>query len=306
MPTPTDRQQLIATFRRRDAWRSGLGRVATALLLAAAVAASLVWAIAQPWWSPALLARLPQPAAIAQWLRSPDLTALPGLPPEWNPWAPLTLEQPNTLLTPWKINRLESDPAACKAWLSVMPGSDLSPQPDFADSSTLLCGWKTASRISQLDGVRFSSPFTLACGAAVSLARWEHHALQPAAMEHLGSKVVRIEHLGSYACRTIGSGAEGPLSTHATANALDIAGFTLADGRRVDVRKDWRSAQAASTSTSTSTSTSPTPTAGDEARFLRAARDGACRSFHAVLGPDYNDAHRDHFHLDRGPYRICR
>jgi len=35
-------------------------------------------------------------------------------------------------------------------------------------------------------------------------------------------------------------------------------------------------------------------------------RDGACRFFDVVLGPDYNDAHRDHFHLDMGAYRACR
>ena len=275
-------------------------------MLVAALAAGLVWAVEQPWWSPALLTRLPQPAAIAHWLRSPDLTALPGLPAAWNPWAPLTLEEKNTFFTRWKIDRLASNRAACQAWLSALPATDLKPLPDYADSSTLLCGWTAASRIRQLDGVRFSSPFTLSCGAAVSLARWEHQELQPAALEHLRSKVVRMEHLGSYACRTVGSGAEGPLSTHANANALDIAGFTLADGRHIDVRRDWRSADTAAAVTSQAATEASKPTADAEARFLRAARDGACHSFNAVLGPDYNADHQNHFHLDRGPYRVCR
>ena len=43
-----------------------------------------------------------------------------------------------------------------------------------------------------------------------------------------------------------------------------------------------------------------------EGRFLAAAHDAACRVFSAVLGPDYNRLHRDHFHLDLGPYRACR
>jgi hypothetical protein len=43
-----------------------------------------------------------------------------------------------------------------------------------------------------------------------------------------------------------------------------------------------------------------------EARFLRALRDGACTFYDGVLGPDYNAAHADHLHLDRGPYRVCR
>jgi hypothetical protein len=71
------------------------------------------------------------------------------------------------------------------------------------------------------------------------------------------------------------------------ANALDIAGFVLIDGRRVSVARDW-------------------PGDADEARFLRAVHQGACRFFNGVLGPDYNLAHADHLHLDRGPYRICR
>ena len=39
---------------------------------------------------------------------------------------------------------------------------------------------------------------------------------------------------------------------------------------------------------------------GAEARFLKAVHGRACRYFRVVLGPDYNEAHRDHFHLDRG------
>ena len=48
--------------------------------------------------------------------------------------------------------------------------------------------------------------------------------------------------------------------------------------------------------------------AGESAdgRFLRRVRAGACASFNAVLGPDYNAAHRDHFHLDMGLWKVCR
>lgn len=71
------------------------------------------------------------------------------------------------------------------------------------------------------------------------------------------------------------------------AEALDIAGFVLEDGQRIRVLKDW-------------------PEAGERAAFLREVRSGACRFFDGVLSPDYNAAHRDHFHFDRGPYRVCR
>lgn len=36
----------------------------------------------------------------------------------------------------------------------------------------------------------------------------------------------------------------------------------------------------------------------DEARYLFALHDGACTMFGTVLGPEANDAHRDHFHVD--------
>jgi hypothetical protein len=48
------------------------------------------------------------------------------------------------------------------------------------------------------------------------------------------------------------------------------------------------------------------PESNERAAFLREVRTGACRFFDGVLSPDYNAAHRDHFHFDRGPYRVCR
>ena len=115
----------------------------------------------------------------------------------------------------------------------------------------------------------------------------ERQALQPAAREILGSEVAAIDHYGAYACRRVYGQGEGRVSEHAYANALDVAGFRLRDGRRVTVAADWSDQ-------------------GEEGRFLRAVRDGACRTFGTVLGPEYNAAHRDHLHLDRGPYRVCR
>ncbi|MGI8894157.1 MAG: extensin family protein [Casimicrobiaceae bacterium] len=44
---------------------------------------------------------------------------------------------------------------------------------------------------------------------------------------------------------------------------------------------------------------------GSDAQFLRDIHRGACRHFDAALGPDYNNAHHDHLHFDRGSYRVC-
>lgn len=99
--------------------------------------------------------------------------------------------------------------------------------------------------------------------------------------------MTRIEHVGTYSCRRVYGGAVGLPSQHATANAIDVAAFRLTDGRRVSVFSGWR---------------------GDakERAFLHEVRDGGCRVFRGVLSPDYNVAHRDHLHLDMGPYGLCR
>lgn len=278
-------------------------------------AAGLGWATRQVGWFQQLLAHLPAPAQASAWLRQPDLATLPGLPAHWNPWAPLTLQQPDGPFTRWKLGRLEASPAACLQWLAAAPRLASTPLPDRTAGtagtagSTGQCSWQAASRISGMGEVRFSSPFPLACGAAVALARWEHHVLQPAARARLGAPVVRIEHLGSYACRRMaGNAGPGRLSEHARANALDVAAFTLQDGRRISVLADWHKAekrQAAVPGAASATAVPGTP-AHPHAAFLRQVRDGACHGFAAVLGPDYNAAHRDHFHFDRGPYRACR
>ncbi|QHE88699.1 extensin family protein [Hydrogenophaga sp. BPS33] len=206
------------------------------------------------------------------------------LPPAWNPWAPLDVAAPPNALTRYKLQRLADDPALCHA---VLRGTTLvhTPVPDHDAGGG--CGWQSAVRVTD---ARFAPAFTLTCSAAVALAMWERHALQPAALSHFAQPVAHVEHLGSYACRNVrgdrGEGAQR--SQHALANALDVAGLHLRDGRRVRVLSDWPREPSA------------------EASFLREVRDGACRFFNGTLSPHYNAAHRDHLHLDRGPYRMCR
>jgi hypothetical protein len=213
------------------------------------------------------------------------------LPDAWNPWAPLHLDAPPNALTGIKLARASADPALCSEALA-QAGMRLQALPDRETGPG--CGFENAYRISRTS-VAVGEPFSLSCRAALSLAMWERHALQQAAEAHLGSPVARIEHLGSYACRNIYGADDRRRSRHATADALDIAGFVLEDGRRVRVLSDW-----------TTAADGEAGPVADEAAFLRATRDGACRWFDAVLGPEYNAAHADHFHFDRGPARICR
>ena len=216
------------------------------------------------------------------------------VPDAWNPWAPLRIDDPPNVLTRFKFDRVSGDRDTCRATLAQAQ-LEASPLEDRVTAPG--CGFDNAFRISRTS-VAVGEPFPLSCRAALSLAMWERHALQQAAQRHLGSTVSRIEHFGSYACRNLYGREAGRRSQHATADAFDIAGFVLEDGRRVAVLADWERAAEAEVDGESQ----PDP----EAAFLRDVRDGACDWFDVVLGPDYNAAHADHFHFDRGRARICR
>ena len=203
------------------------------------------------------------------------------VPAHWNPWAPLDLRLPPNLLTPVKRWRLQQDPVLCTQALAT---SQLryTTLPDSAPSAA--CPLVNSVRI-QSSAVALSNSFIASCPLAVGFALFQQHGLQPAAQAIFGQPVTRIEHYGSFACRNIAGGSRR--SQHASANALDITGFHLQDGRRISLARDWQGA-------------------GEAADFLRRVQAGACKAFNTTLGPDYNSAHHDHFHVDMGPYRLCR
>lgn len=128
----------------------------------------------------------------------------------------------------------------------------------------------------------------MTCPLARQFARWVRESVQPAAGQWLDSPVRRVETFGTYSCRSVNSRAGARLSEHAFANAVDVAAFQLANGRRITVEAGWNGS--------------------DERvrRFLRTIFEGGCRRFAIGLGPDADAFHRDHFHFDmgRGPY--CR
>ena len=255
------------------------------------------------------------------------------------------------------------------------------------------------------NAVEFQPPPTLNCAMVASLHTWIEKTLQPAAQELLGSPVTRIRNASGYACRNrMGTLFHSDrLSEHALANAIDIAGFLTADGRSVDVLKQWgptvrdlrqeqeRAAEAAAEAKAAARAAekqaaeaaraaktargakqagakaeaarakeeaerkreeaqqkeakwrrsltriaalqklgygtdagkgqpprpqrgakkgaeakAPTPLPGSEeedrlpaeSAFLRRLHKGACGTFTTVLGPDANEAHRNHFHFD--------
>lgn len=212
--------------------------------------------------------------------------------PEDLPWTELDLGRPIGLFTGRKLAALGEDAPLCRALLE-RAGIAFTALPPRRDGPQ--CGYADAVRFGTGGATRIGwrpADLGTSCPVAAALAIWEWQVVQPAARRHFGTSVAAIDHLGSYSCRRLYGRDEGAWSEHAGANAIDIAGFVLADRRRVRVIADW---------------------AGDDAetRFLREVRDGACRLFATVLSPDYNEAHRDHLHLDqagRGTMggRACR
>lgn len=205
------------------------------------------------------------------------------VPDRWDPRAPLDVTATPNILTRFKLSKLSNNPELCQ---QVLTTTDM----QFVRVSDRItgvgCGFSNVVRIEHSTAA-VGSAFSLTCRSAVSLAMWERHILQPAARRYFKQPVARVEHFGSYSCRNINGRPNSTRSQHATAEALDVAGFILADGKRLRIVNDWNNQ-------------------GDAANFLREVRTGACEFFDGVLSPDYNASHRDHFHLDRSRSRICR
>ena len=148
------------------------------------------------------------------------------------------------------------------------------------------CGIDGAVRVNRTS-IPWKSPLLMTCQMALTIADLEAQVIQPAAKKHLGKAVVTIDSAGTYACRGEVGGRPERLSEHAFGKAIDITGFEIEGGDRVTVLRDWKDK-------------------GAKGKFLREVAEGACRLFKVVLGPAANIYHRDHFHLDIGPYKLCR
>ena len=132
--------------------------------------------------------------------------------------------------------------------------------------------------VTEIAGIKLSAPATLGCRTARSFANWVTGVASPAAKQILGRRLQSITIYGSYACRTRNNRPGARLSEHAVGRAVDVAGVTLGDGRKVSVLKHWGK--------------------GREGRFLRRIWQEACSTFTTVIGPEGDRFHRDHLHLD--------
>ncbi len=207
------------------------------------------------------------------------------LPDHWNPMRGLTLTAPVTPVTKYQLSRALADEAQCRATL-FQAGVGFSEMEDLVVDRN--CGISGRGLLSRLVTARIPSVETR-CATTLRLAMWEHHAVQPAARELLGTEVRVLRHLGSYNCRQMrtAQGNANGWSSHATADSVDIVGMDLADGRQLNLLQDWA-------------------TPGPEADFLQRIGREACDWFRVVLGPNYNRLHADHFHFQGPGWGFCR
>jgi hypothetical protein len=139
-----------------------------------------------------------------------------------------------------------------------------------------------------LDGrrVALNPPAVLRCGMAEALVRWLREEAAPLIAER-GAPPSSLTTAASFECRGRNRVAGAQLSQHGLANALDIRGFTLADGKALGLTD---------------------PAAPKDLRLR--LQETACTRFTTVLGPGSDGYHEDHIHLDllerRSGYRLCQ
>ncbi|GBQ62484.1 extensin family protein [Ameyamaea chiangmaiensis NBRC 103196] len=203
------------------------------------------------------------------------------LPAPYDPLQPLDVRAAWTPVSPLKLGLLGLSDPFCNAALATVPW----PVEAHARSGTATCPLRDVYTVDGGDIRLAPGGFLASCSLAVRWALFETQVATPIARDMFGSRLIAIRHVGSFACRDIRD-RPGAQSSHATANAIDVAGFTLADGREIPVSA-WHGG-------------------GPDSVYLHRARDGACRVFGVVLSPAYNALHAGHLHLQATGGGLCR
>jgi len=134
--------------------------------------------------------------------------------------------------------------------------------------------------------VAVTPPATLRCPMAEQMADWLREDVAPTLAES-GPPLRVLDNFDSYECRGRNRVRAAALSEHGRADAIDVRGFKLADGREINL------------------------TDVSAAKDLRQKiRSSACARFSTVLGPGSDGYHEEHIHLDlaerHNGYKLCQ
>jgi len=184
----------------------------------------------------------------------------------------------------------------CLSRGQVKPSAYIEARPEISGPG--ICGMTHPFKVSALAGgaIPLDKPVTIDCSMIPAVEAWLEEVVQPIALARFGQRVVGLDVFGAYSCRSVDNIAGAQLSEHAFGNAIDVAGFRLADGRDIVIVREWKK------------------TDSQESAFLHEAHAGACQHFTTVLGPGADVFHYNHFHLDlamhgatnTGPRRYCK
>ncbi len=213
------------------------------------------------------------------------------IPVQHVPWRALNPDAPIGFATKTQLLRLSVSPSnMCMDMADNLPQlSSLPAQAHrpYKSGKNKICGWDIARDVQASAHIKLiPDSVDMQCPLSIASHLWLQEINQ-IALDEMGRTITGILHYGTYSCRKQNGNNSGQWSEHAFANAWDVAGFELSDGRMIIVKSDWNGE-------------------ADKARFLKRARNMSCQIFNVTLSPDYNAAHADHFHLDMGPNRACR
>lgn len=195
-----------------------------------------------------------------------------------SPDAPPAASRSSVYDTPPPLDDEAAPPRTVRATSQAMQRSPQQPpfrgMPSQAPVSVPLGG-----AVAAMGPVEIKPAATLACPIVSALDRWILDSVQPAAQRWFRQPVTEIRQISAYSCRGMNGQPGARISEHAFGNALDIASFVLADGRRITVKDGWRGSS-------------------EEQGFLRDVQGAACDQFNTVLAPGSNRFHYDHIHVD--------
>lgn len=180
--------------------------------------------------------------------------------------------------------------AACPALMGDDVDAEIMPPIDYDGCGTQSPYQLKSITVSGRD-IQLATPATVNCAMATAFIDWVKRVDQLSRTNH-NAGIKSISTGTSYMCRRRNNAKTGKISEHGFANAIDLTGFALTNGKQVQLPEAWHAGH-------------------EDQQLIRQSHKLGCKIFTTVLGPEANALHKDHLHLDMGchgkncTYKIC-